>query len=573
MRSRDVTIPLGLWICAAICAHFLFGSGGLVVAKVHDDRAELWKLAHEASSLAKRSEQTFEVSLSEPSEGAKDEPPPPAKPEEPPKPPPAPTAPPAATAPKPDTKPPEEKRVVVVQKKEEEKKVPLPPDPKDRRVAVRQHAKPDQEDNPTAKFIAEQANHVKEETRSTLTSHDRDDEHPTPGASHRGTDESPGDSDKTRIAENDEHKGERNRAPGERGQDIDVQHEPHLPKPEPQPAGAAALTPPAPARPRAASDESKPSSPQAPQSAPQPLPGGATPPSPEVESSSEGHWTFNPARQGGATGVNPRSNAGSPTTNQPGGHLWSLPGLGQAAAPGVLNTNLTQGQVASIVGSDSLRKLREADGERRRSEHRGSFVASRFDRWKSAIENYVASVKEGNQTALNTAQSPFATYLNGMHERIHPIFAESFLDSLDNLPPTDRLNDQQLLTRLEIVLTKDGHLKKMGVVRLSGVTAFDIAALDAVDRAQPFGPAPGAIVSADGNVYLHWEFHRNRDLACSTWGARPFLLNTAPADPQTPATPPAPTGPGNQGKERGAPTLPTDSREGALPPRATRSGA
>src|SRR5271165_1319907 len=90
MRSRDVTIPLALWICAAICAHFLFGSGGLVVAKVHDDRAELWKLSHEASSLAQRSEQTFEVSLSEPSEGEKEEVPPPApKPAEAPKPPPA----------------------------------------------------------------------------------------------------------------------------------------------------------------------------------------------------------------------------------------------------------------------------------------------------------------------------------------------------------------------------------------------------------------------------------------------------------------------------------------------------
>ena len=26
MRTRDVTIPLALWICAAVCAHFLFGA-------------------------------------------------------------------------------------------------------------------------------------------------------------------------------------------------------------------------------------------------------------------------------------------------------------------------------------------------------------------------------------------------------------------------------------------------------------------------------------------------------------------------------------------------------------------
>src|SRR5580704_8458139 len=94
MRTRDVTIPLALWICAAICALFLFGTGGLVVAKVHDDRSELWRLSRAASNLAKQEDQTFEVSLSEPGEEAKDPllPPPPKPPEDTPSSPPAPVA-------------------------------------------------------------------------------------------------------------------------------------------------------------------------------------------------------------------------------------------------------------------------------------------------------------------------------------------------------------------------------------------------------------------------------------------------------------------------------------------------
>jgi TonB family protein len=241
--------------------------------------------------------------------------------------------------------------------------------------------------------------------------------------------------------------------------------------------------------------------------------------------------------------------------------------LGQSSAAGTLNTNLNQGQIASIVGTDNLRKLREADGERRKSEHRGSWVASNFERWRSAIENYVSSVKTGNQTALNTAAVPFASYLNGMHNRIHPIFAESFLESLDSLPSSHPLNDQHLVTRLEIVLTREGHLKKMGIVKTSGLTAFDIAALDAVDRAQPFGPAPNAIISPDGNVYLHWEFHRDEVYACSTMGARPFILNTpAPKNEEQPA----PLPPGGAPKERGVPqTSPNDSREGLLDQRGS----
>ena len=72
-------------------------------------------------------------------------------------------------------------------------------------------------------------------------------------------------------------------------------------------------------------------------------------------------------------------------------------------------------------------------------------------------------------------------------------------------------------------MTREGHLKKMGIVKTSGITAFDIAALDSVDRAQPFGPPPNAIVSPDGNVYLWWEFHRDEVYACSTQGARPLF--------------------------------------------------
>jgi TonB C terminal len=564
MRPRDVTIPLALWMCAAVCAHFLFGTGGLVVARMHDDQSELWMLSREASSLAQRGEQTFELSLQEPSEDHKDEvaPPPPPRPPE---------AAPASRAPddKTPAKPkPEEKKVLVVEKKQVDKKpMALPEDPlKDRRIAVRQHAKPDQQDNPEAKFIADEANRVDKETVATQTSHDRDDENPTPGGNHPGSDRRPGDSEKTRIAESEAHAGEKNRAPGEKGGDVDVVHEPRLSKPTPVGAAPQAPLPSGPTRP--ATGDARPAAvAQAPHpDAPvQPAPGGATQASPDVESSPEGGWSFNPVRPGGAPGATPDATAGASTPALPGGKLWSLPGLGQRSLGGAMNTNVDPRQIAAIVGSDTLRKLREADGERRKSEHRGSFVASSFERWRSAIENYVSSVREGNQTALNTARVPFASYLNGMHNRIHPIFAESFLESLDTLPANNPLNDQHLVTRLEIVLTKDGHLKRMGIVKTSGLTTFDIAALDSVDRAQPFGPAPSAIVSPDGNVYLHWEFHRDEVFACSTQGARPYILNT-PAGPKNedPLVPPQP--PARPGKEQGVPPAgPTDSREGVAP--------
>src|SRR5262249_48791370 len=151
---------------------------------------------------------------------------------------------------------------------------------------------------------------------------------------------------------------------------------------------------PAQQRPSPTERELNPMRPQAPQSQTQPQasPGGATPAAPEVESAPGGTWSFNPARPGGAAGVASEPTAGAQGPQVPGGKMWSLPGLGQKSPPGEVNTNLNPAQIASIVGADNLRKLREADGERRKSEHRGSWIASNFERWRSAIENYVSSV-------------------------------------------------------------------------------------------------------------------------------------------------------------------------------------
>jgi hypothetical protein len=231
-----------------------------------------------------------------------------------------------------------------------------------------------------------------------------------------------------------------------------------------------------------------------------------------------------------------------------------LLGLG---APGTtesgISLNLTPRTAYAAIGKDRLNRELRADSERRRSTHRGSWKAMGIERWRSAIENYVPSVKPGNQTALNTARVPFATYLNTIHNRLHPIFADSFLASLDSLPGDHPMNRPDISTNLEIVLDQeDGRIVRMGVTKTSGVTAFDIAALESVHRAQPFGPPPHEIVSPDGNVYFHWEFWRNPYYACSTYFARPYILKVKPksAPPPEP-TPPAPTRPYDPNEDPG----------------------
>src|SRR5205823_5493518 len=54
---------------------------------------------------------------------------------------------------------------------------------------------------------------------------------------------------------------------------------------------------------------------------------------------------------------------------------------------------------------------------------------------------------------------------------------------------------------------------------------FDVAAIDSVMSAAPFPRPPQAIRSANGKVYLDWQFHRD-DRACGTFGVDPHILTT-----------------------------------------------
>jgi hypothetical protein len=187
------------------------------------------------------------------------------------------------------------------------------------------------------------------------------------------------------------------------------------------------------------------------------------------------------------------------------------------------------GMVRSVVGRSRLAAEQQQARNTRLRKHRGKFKGASFKKYRAAIENYDPTVKAGNQTNLNAARVPFASYINGMHNRIHPIFADGFLGSLSGLDPRDRLSNMKLVTHVEIVLDgKTGKLIRAGVVKPSGVTAFEVAALRSLEDASPYGAPPKSIVSPGGRVYLHWEFYRDPYFACTSRFARPYLLKRNP---------------------------------------------
>jgi hypothetical protein len=573
--SREAQIPLVLWITAAIVAHLAGGGGAVEVAQVLEDRNSIRAVVRAVRDGLRAPETTFEILTDNVDPTLRNE-----QAEAPDKDAPAsdvdPNAPPETQKPDPATalqqsKPDESKNPASEPEKpkapEPEKPKPEvanvepvkpatpPPPPADHRIAVRQHVEKNQQDNPNANRIADDANNTKEEMVARIRSHDQDDPDPTPGAhAATGPRGEVGDSDHTKIAQSEDKPGDPKNAPGEKtARSTSAEHSNPAPPAPPAPNVARPSSMPGPAKNSQTAGRRASAQPPNP-ATPPPTAGGAGPSSPETIEGNKG-YVVDPANPGGDGSSRMAGRKRPPLPYKSPVKVGQV-GLGAPGVPGGPNLNLDMPGVVQAVGSDKLKQERAADGEARRSAHRGSWETNKFERWRAAIENYEPAVKLGNQTSLNAARVPFATYINTIHNRLHPIFAEEFLASLDNLPTSHTLN-QDLVTHIEIVLSKDeGRIVRIGVTKASGVTAFDIVALNSVSRASPFGKAPDAIVSPDGNVYLHWEFHRDPFDACTTRNARPFLLKSAPT--LTPKGPPP--------KKAPTPT-PADDRNRPLAPR------
>ncbi|MEN9581258.1 MAG: hypothetical protein RJA70_4267 [Pseudomonadota bacterium] len=440
--------------------------------------------------------------------------------------------------------------------------VPAQPLELDRRVAVEQPIEDkNQLENPNAEFIGEHNNRVKEQTQARLTSTDQNEAQAALEADHQGASDELGSSDVSELAQSQDTPGDPEMAPSESKEDGVDKAEAERAQAKSDPA-------------RAVFGEAAPRTP--PESAKQPRPASlgqtarlarpeleASPrllTAPDGQTSADVEHEAQRAQQA-RKAIRQQAQVRRATKNR---SLAS--GLGTLrTTPGGLDPNLTPLSAMESIGSEQLRRERVADGERRRSKHRGSFKAVGLERWRSAIENYVASVQPGNQTALNTAAKPFARYLNHIHNRLHPEYAHDFLGSLDSLPADHPLNRPDMRTHVEIVLSaEDGRVVRMGITRASGATAFDVGALEAIQASSPFGAPPREIVSPDGRVYLHWEFHRDPNYACSTFSARPFILRVAPS-PAPIDEPPRPSPPIEE--EHGANTPPL--RDGA---RGTQEG-
>lgn len=145
---------------------------------------------------------------------------------------------------------------------------------------------------------------------------------------------------------------------------------------------------------------------------------------------------------------------------------------------------------------------------------------------RASLENFIYHVKPGNHTGVNAHPSTYASYLARIHRRIHQRWAHGFIDhATNNLPQTHPLNNLSLNTLMELVIdARSGEVEQTNIVRSSGETTFDAEAIVTVRSLGRHPEPPQQIVSADGKVYIHWNFWRD-SRQCGPFGAKIYMLN------------------------------------------------
>jgi hypothetical protein len=575
---RDAQIPILLWLPAALVFHLLSGGGAIQGAKkmeqLANERAQILQFSEnvrdEVRAMVRGQELSFEMDeVLPPEEEAKppeedtakedDEAPTEEAPVEPPKP----EAPPKVALPKPPKiepppeppkpvelpKPPEQAKAeppkVADEKKPDAEKKANPQElvlPKpDGRIAIQNDPSldPNQEDNPNAPRIADNANKVDEESMARFRSYDQNTSKPTGGGKPEPTPvQEPGNAAEDKPGFSTE-------VPGEEAPHAGSETGPTQPEKDPVARS-----------PQGSNDVQLEQPGVTEQKEVKPIEEGHGPSGAEVVASPDGSW------------INPDGDGDDKPKQK--GRKGKKGVKGRKAIKGVPNPaqlpqkySINAYGLMDALGQEELRDEQERAKNTRIAKHRGKFKANEFqEKYRAAIENYDPSVKPGNQTSLNAARVPFAAYINKMHNAIHPIFADGFLGSLQSLDASDPLANGKLITHLELVLDgRTGKLIRSGIVKTSGVTAFDVAALKSVEQAGPFGQPPEVIVSGDGRVYVHWEFYRDPYYACTSKFARPYKIKGGAKSPnETEPTPQPPSGQEERTAE-GAPLRPEKKTE------------
>ena len=125
----------------------------------------------------------------------------------------------------------------------------------------------------------------------------------------------------------------------------------------------------------------------------------------------------------------------------------------------------------------------------------------------SASDDYLPHVEAGERTILSTREFRYFSYYNRIKDLLRQFWKPSIEREVAKLwGKGQMLKENELTTRVLVLLDKQGQIQKISKVGASGISEVDEAAVQAFYQAAPFPNPPAGLVDTDGFVRINWDF-------------------------------------------------------------------
>lgn len=137
---------------------------------------------------------------------------------------------------------------------------------------------------------------------------------------------------------------------------------------------------------------------------------------------------------------------------------------------------------------------------------------NRLNQGMSSVgESLPTDVKVGSFTALNTDRYLFYTFYARVEELVRYRWETHVYSAIESFDSNTLMNasNRNWFTQVEFLLDHKGLLKKAIIMKESGITRFDLAAVNAFKEARIFPNPPQEMVQEDGFIHLKYTFNVN----------------------------------------------------------------
>lgn len=127
---------------------------------------------------------------------------------------------------------------------------------------------------------------------------------------------------------------------------------------------------------------------------------------------------------------------------------------------------------------------------------------------ESQTSDHLKDVQQDLQTLLNAREFKYATYYHRIRDQIRQYWEPSIREKVKKIFSQGRTlaSTQDRITRVMVILDKQGNLMKVKILGQSGVQDFDDAATEAFRAAEPFPNPPDGMIEEDGTIKIMWDF-------------------------------------------------------------------